>query len=252
MHYMTILWRLYWLRRRPFRRKSMLPKGVRLSLQAMPKCHRRGDVDFLWDCWADWADVDVERSGAGSKGWCIYQYLSEDSAPVWRNKHSSSAEDTSPYSILSRHSSLMFPCLGGSHDMVMTCSVDFTQWQESMEDQPEETDPRMRKQQLLGWFVVSRICTSSQHWHKRLVDVESHCEEFKSEHLGLKGEFIIGYGPCGGSRVQWWFHSLIWDARLEKLQHPGCWSSSSWGTSAWAMVLGCLECLECHRPVGCN
>ena len=75
-----------------------------------------------------------------------------------------------------------------------------------MEGQPEETDPRMRKQQLLGWFVVSRICT----------------EEFKSEHLGLKGEFIIGYGPCGGSRVQWWFHSLIWDARLEKLQHPGC------------------------------
>lgn len=115
MHYMTILWQLCWLRRRPFRRKSMLPKGVRLSLQAMPKCHRRGDVDFLWDCWADWADV--ERSGAGSKGWCIYQYFSEDSAPVWRNKHSSSAEDTSPYSILSRHSSLMLPCLGGSHDM---------------------------------------------------------------------------------------------------------------------------------------
>ena len=41
----------------------MLPKGVRLSLQAMPKCHRRGDVDFCGT--AGLIELTLTLSGLG-------------------------------------------------------------------------------------------------------------------------------------------------------------------------------------------
>lgn len=144
---------------------------------------------------------------------------------------------------------LMRPCRQGERDVFIAWwrFMGLLLWQERMDGQPpEETDPRMRKQQHLGL-------------NYRQLSTWGNCDSWpcfvNTRQIYKSFDKTLGMNQDGCS-VQYpflrfppvTFVMFTPSCCVIILTCRGCWSSSNWGMSVWAMVhrKGYQACHRCH------